>query len=195
MGLDGKIYGSQTFTSFLAAINNPDVAGVGCNFTPNAVSLSGRIAQGGLPNFIQSNFIYADFDYIDTCYKSSTQFTVNFDNPDSVRWDFGDPTSGNNSSTDTITTHVFSGIGPYTVTLIVHYRALSDTVYKTINILPLPQVNFGIDTSICKGKFCPDETHQAEAADKACQRQYRDGFAMTQGPAQDALINPAGSLD
>ncbi len=153
LGLDEKIYGSQSFTTFLAAINNPDVAGSGCGFTSNAVSLAGRIAQGGLPNFIQHNFINADFSYQDTCFNNATNFTVQFDNPDSVRWDFGDPLSGNNSSTDTITTHVFSAPGNYNVTLIVHYRALVDTVIKTVQILPSPQVNFGIDTSMCEGQF------------------------------------------
>lgn len=153
LGLDGKIYGSQAFSSFLAVINTPDVVGSGCGFTPNAVSLNGRMAQGGLPNFIQSNFIHADYNYVDTCFNNATQFTVNFDNPDSVRWDFGDPLSGNNTSTDTIVTHNFSAPAVYNVTLIVYYRALTDTVTKSINILPLPSINFGSDTILCAGQI------------------------------------------
>ncbi len=152
LGLDGKIYGSQTFSSFLAVINNPDIGGIGCGFAANSVSLSGRIAQGGLPNFIKNNFIEADYTYLDTCFRDNTIFTVDFDNPDSVKWDFGDPLSGNNFSNDTITSHIFSAPGSYNVSLIVYYRALTDTVRKIVQVLPLPQISFGVDTNICEGQ-------------------------------------------
>jgi type IX secretion system substrate protein len=54
---DGKIYVAEHNTSFLGVINYPDSSGSACNYVDNAVSLSGKICQIGLPNFITSYFL------------------------------------------------------------------------------------------------------------------------------------------
>ena len=57
---NGKIYRSMNGESFLAAINNPELSGGAADYTENtnqgAISLGGRVANFGLPPFIQSLF-------------------------------------------------------------------------------------------------------------------------------------------
>jgi gliding motility-associated-like protein len=57
---NGKIYRSMLGESFLAVINNPELSGEAANYTENinqgALSLGGRVANFGLPPFIQSLF-------------------------------------------------------------------------------------------------------------------------------------------
>lgn len=60
---DGKIYAVKSYSPYLAVINEPNVAGIGCNFEENGIYLdpaySGASAALGLPNFVQSYFDYA----------------------------------------------------------------------------------------------------------------------------------------
>jgi gliding motility-associated-like protein len=57
---NGKIYRSMNGESFLSVINNPEASGAGAGYTENtnqgAISLGGRVANFGLPPFIQSLF-------------------------------------------------------------------------------------------------------------------------------------------
>ncbi len=52
---DGKIYGSR-FTTSIAVIDNPNVAGVGCNYISNGVSVAPGTSSLGLPGFMASYF-------------------------------------------------------------------------------------------------------------------------------------------
>lgn len=54
LGPDDKIYVSQSGSTFLAAINNPNSKGILCDFQDNAISLNGKTCSLGLPNFIDS---------------------------------------------------------------------------------------------------------------------------------------------
>lgn len=56
LGPDGKIYCAILFNDSLAAINNPDVGGLACNFINSAVGLGGPISYYGLPNFLTSGY-------------------------------------------------------------------------------------------------------------------------------------------
>jgi gliding motility-associated-like protein len=54
MAPDGKMYVALSSQSFVGVINNPNTAGMGCNYVHNAVSLgAGRTCGLGLPNFMQ----------------------------------------------------------------------------------------------------------------------------------------------
>jgi len=153
-GPDGKIYVCQFQSTSLATINNPDVAGTGCNFTPNSIFLNGRIGRYGLPNFLQSFVIVAEFTYADTCSWSPTNFTTVFVNPDSVLWNFGDPITGSlDTSTALNPSHTYFAGGTYTVKLKVWQGLLMDSVVKTITILETPQPNLGPDIFGCIGDF------------------------------------------
>ncbi len=56
MAPDGKIYVSTSGAGTLGCINNPNTLGISCGYVDNAVNLSGKICQLGLPNFIPSYF-------------------------------------------------------------------------------------------------------------------------------------------
>jgi hypothetical protein len=67
LGPDGKIYVTQYGSPFLNVINNPNSAGIGCNYLDTAISLSGNNCNYGLPNFIDS------YDYSNTTYDCLTE--------------------------------------------------------------------------------------------------------------------------
>jgi len=53
---NGKIYIANFAGTSLCVIDNPNVIGTGCNFSAATVSLNGKIAMLGLPNFIENYF-------------------------------------------------------------------------------------------------------------------------------------------
>ena len=64
IGPDGKIYHAQWGGYNVGVINNPNVLGAGCNYNPNAVSLSnGTMSQGGLPTYYNSMFVSPQSNY------------------------------------------------------------------------------------------------------------------------------------
>lgn len=151
-GPDGKIYVCQFQSTNLACISSPNSYGMASGFAGNALSLAGKTGKFGLPNFLQSFFIIADFSYTDTCSGSPTNFTAIFAGPDSVHWDFDDFASGAaNTSTLLNPQHTFSAAGQYDVELIVYQGLLNDTVRKTVNILQTPNADLGLDRSYCLG--------------------------------------------
>jgi len=152
LGIDGKIYVCQFQSTSLAVIAQPTLSGLASGYSGNALFLGGKLGQYGLPNFLQSFFIVADFIYADTCSTSPTNFTTVFAGPDSVRWNFGDPSSGlNNSSLQINPQHTYLSGGSYLVTAIVWQGLLSDTVRKTIQILETPNPDLGSDFTACDG--------------------------------------------
>ena len=152
LGPDNKIYVCQFQSQNLAVINQPNISGVGCGFTSNAVFLAGKLAQYGLPNFLQSFVLVADYIYADTCSGSPTLFTLTLPNPnpDSVRWNFDDPTSGTaNTSIFFNPSHTFQNPGSYDVKLIAYEGLLTDTVIYTIDIVSTPDPELGNPVQIC----------------------------------------------
>jgi gliding motility-associated-like protein len=51
-GPDNKIYIARSLKSFLGVINNPNQAGLLCQYVPNGINLNGRKSNAGLPNNI-----------------------------------------------------------------------------------------------------------------------------------------------
>lgn len=70
---------------------------------------------------------------------------------DSWKWNFGDPTSSTNTSTDQNPQHTFANPGNYTIELIVtNSKGCVDTVRKQITVLSSPVLNMiSRDTSYC----------------------------------------------
>jgi hypothetical protein len=60
IGADNKIYVCRSFSTFLGVINDPSIAGTGCNYVDNGIDLDpafmGVTSALGLPGFVQSNF-------------------------------------------------------------------------------------------------------------------------------------------
>ena len=141
----------------LSVINRPEILGTGCQFVQDALFIDDGTSQHhcdfGLPNFIQSYFndpIIA----IGNCQFSNISFSVqNLIGVNNVIWDFGDPASGaNNSSTSLTPTHIFSQEGQYQVKAILFNNngCGADTIFKIVHAGEF-KVFLGSDTTICQG--------------------------------------------
>src|SRR5882672_8892581 len=71
LGPDGKIYIAGNY-DHLDVINDPDMAGVSCNYLHDAISL-GHVAGYGITNFIDS---YHYNNGIPSCKETSTDLTI-----------------------------------------------------------------------------------------------------------------------
>lgn len=149
-GPDGKIYIARMGSLYLSSIENPNAVGPMCNVLNNSVSLAGRMSRLGLPNSV-SPLIYgiAPFIVYKKCLGEATSFYVDTNAVETVSWNFGDPSSPQNTSTAFNPDHVFTDTGTYTVELIYSCGTQVDTVSKTIFISPRQTLNLGPDTSIC----------------------------------------------
>ncbi|MEI7596619.1 MAG: gliding motility-associated C-terminal domain-containing protein [Bacteroidota bacterium] len=150
LATDGKIY----FPSgkHLSVINNPNVAGVGCNFIDKSFYLGDKFANYGLPNFIQSYFNGSSFSFEKTCYSDSTTFILSASSFDSITWNFGDPNSGiNNISKIKNPKHQFSNAGVYNVSVIIYNYGNTDTLSQAVEIFKT-KVDLGNDTTLCESE-------------------------------------------
>ncbi|MGC4104473.1 gliding motility-associated C-terminal domain-containing protein [Ferruginibacter sp.] len=150
---DGKMYMALNGLKYLAAVNDPNVYGTGCNFISNAIQWTGASQRSrfGLPTFTQSYFYPLDsFTHTVSCQTLTGTFNyLPASNVVSVKWDFGDPASGaNNTSTQNNTTHVFSAPGNYMVQLIKFTNCGTDTIKKTVSTDAI-NINLGNDTLVC----------------------------------------------
>ncbi|MFY9307411.1 MAG: PKD domain-containing protein, partial [Bacteroidia bacterium] len=87
----------------------------------------------------------------DTCHSIPINFTAHYDGQiDSLRWNFGDPSSGTNDTSSLPNpNHVFSAAGEYIVTLVV-YRCENDTVVDTLRAYAIPTAGFSF-SDVCYG--------------------------------------------
>ena len=85
------------------------------------------------PNSIKPNSVIISND---TCLENSIPFSILTGALiSSVIWNFGDPSSGaNNISTSLTPTHIFSGTGTYNIRCIVNFSCGVDTIFKTLTI-------------------------------------------------------------
>ncbi len=84
------------------------------------------------------------------CVNDTTDFQLSDASViDSVRWNFNDPASNQNTSISHHPKHVFSRLGTYNVSAIYFYECGTDTVFQQIKINPLPTVYLGADTATC----------------------------------------------
>ncbi|GAK77628.1 hypothetical protein JCM19296_3236 [Nonlabens ulvanivorans] len=149
LGIDKKIYRALSDTyndgrSFLGVINNPNVAGQGCNYIHDAIPLAGRLSAQGLPPFIQSFFALIDVEF--TCLGDNTTFEFDSDTPPTlVNWDFGD---GTNSSVES-PTHVYAAPGVYNVVLTLTINGSVRTYRKSVQIFDTPIANAATNVNVC----------------------------------------------
>jgi len=154
LGPDNKIYIAEFNTNSVGVINNPDVLGIGCNYTANAVNLSSGIANLGLPTFYSSIFVSTNtFSFNNPCYGDSSFFNFTNTSVDSVLWDFGDPNSGTSNSSSIINPfHIFLDTGTFHISLYSYFNGITDTATNDLFVTDLPIVNLGNDTVICDGE-------------------------------------------
>jgi len=161
---DGKIYmdpgGNATAYS---VINNPNGLGAACNFSPNGFSLAPYSHQSTLKfvsSYNESIFNESILDSTVIGYTMSTDSicqygAVSFNDTSLVTpgcasnalltrdyyWDFGDPTSGVlNYSTNQNENHTYNTPGTYTIKFAVTEGCQSDTIVKTLAVLPVDSI-------------------------------------------------------
>ena len=152
IAIDGKMYLAKADIPEIAAINNPNVYGPGCNYVASAVQFTSRHQKSmhGLPNFIQSLFFKRGFSFSVECPGNRVNFQKEATRAgESFTWDFDDPASGaNNTSTLETPTHVFASDGPHTVRLITFTPCGPDTISHAVQTQKLI-LDLGPDTLIC----------------------------------------------
>ncbi|NTV84159.1 MAG: hypothetical protein HGA23_07660, partial [Bacteroidales bacterium] len=155
LGTDGRIYISRApyGNSALSVIQNPERHGEACNFISSAIDLQGKASRFGLPNFVQS---YFDLPHFEADYAGASDtiiFTLrNNSNFDNLYWDFGDPGSSQNSSTELQPYHVFSGPGTYQVSVTEFFNGMPYGPYtETVTVIS----HFGLtENSVEKDQLC-----------------------------------------
>jgi uncharacterized protein (TIGR02145 family) len=170
MAPDWKIYVTSSSQDTLCTINNPSLGGLGCNYQNDAFFLAND-HNGCLPQFLQRYKVYIHDSGV--CQYNPVHFTGDiWPPPDSVHWDFGDPSSGSSNFSNLLTpTHTYSSTGNYTIELFVrHNDNRTDTAWKTITILASPQVNLGPNRTICIG----DSTTFDAGACNGCTYQWKN---------------------
>jgi gliding motility-associated-like protein len=124
------------------------------NFDSVGVDLDGRYSVWGLPNFVNS---YLNNNLLETtisnfCFNKATAVST-VAVADSVLWDFGDPTSGiNNTSASIVSEHLCADTGKYVITLYAYIGANVITQNDSVQIIDVPVVSLGEDTTLCDGK-------------------------------------------
>lgn len=155
LGPDNKIYIVKYDQSYLAVINNPDLAGLSCNLIDNAISLGSGVGQLGLPSIIDNNFFnYTNSILMYGCYNDPYHFCLSDSTSiTGVTWSFGDPASGSqNTSVINFPVHQFSGPGSYTIYAIVQYPGgVSDTLETIVSIANKPDLLTADSVQLCSG--------------------------------------------
>ncbi len=149
---NGKIYYISKYIGFLQIINNPEVAGIGCNITTLFANRAIQVTD--LPNVLTSYLKYPILANGNCQFQNISFSILGLVGVNSTQWNFGDTATGNNNESNSFTpTHVFSSEGFYTVRVILQNTngCGTDTIYKQIHAGPY-KVFLGNDTSLCKGE-------------------------------------------
>ncbi len=168
MGPDHKIYMSMWKDSSLSVIEDPDVPGLGCNFSYNKIFMaqnSSSPVQFDLPTFIQSYFNPDsnpyDFERSGNCTDLDVSFTINrLAGIDSVKWDFGD--GQNSQSLSPIHHYVLPGYYDVNLTVFkidcsgkndvitrkIWVAAAADFLGKDTGSCAIPTIQIGTDPII-----------------------------------------------
>lgn len=164
LGPDEKIYISQRTASIdldhaLSVIEFPNRAGTNCFYKTNALDLKLKYY------IINYNYIRS-FNYTiekngiqiqkSNCKDKPVEFSLLYKNIDSVKWNFGDPASGNdNFSTSFKPQHIYPDVGTYTATAVIYTRCIKDTATAIVNVNDISSVHISDnvkDTTICTGQ-------------------------------------------
>ncbi|HAP00423.1 MAG TPA: hypothetical protein DCQ93_00725 [Bacteroidetes bacterium] len=156
---NGKIYVAKASSPKLDVIVNPNNNGLGCTYVANGIqqgnSQGQHFSSFGLPNFVE-------------LYNTPTEFKLTYNGcggtytvsvldtviplPVTVLWNFGDPASGaNNSSNLFHPTHTFSTLGTYTITLTINAGCMNFNYTSQIDMTDSFQVDYGPDLIVCTG--------------------------------------------
>jgi gliding motility-associated-like protein len=96
----------------------------------------------------------AAFAAPNVCLGTATAFTNSSTGASTYSWNFGDPSSGvNNTSNLMNPSHTFGAVGSYIVTLVtkVSGSSCADTAKQTVTVSAVPTVSIAGNHSICAG--------------------------------------------
>lgn len=144
---DGKIYVSMRdlegdvpipLDKTASVIEEPNELGAKCRYNKNAVNVGRKY------KFIQYNYIRSSTFTIKengiqfqkkVCADQPANFSLLYNRVDSVKWDFGDLSSGsNNYSTAQNPQHAYPAPGTYSVKAIIYNKCFVDTAYANVSI-------------------------------------------------------------
>lgn len=141
---DNKIYAVINSESWLSAIDNPDQAGVACNFIDKAILLPldgvfPRPGLLGLPVKVPALAAGGTLPVIvsgDSCLNGEISFTLNAGNSSgNVTWTFADGSDTRIAGISETVGHAYNAAGTYKVTAAVAHTCGIDTISKTINVV------------------------------------------------------------
>jgi gliding motility-associated-like protein len=195
--IDKKIYVATYKIDTLGVINSPDSLGLLCDFQPDGFYLGG-FGSGyivSLPSFpsYYFNTNKQDFNYSYHCFHYNFIAKVDTNQLDSLRWDFGDNSTGiSNTSSLLNPNHLFSDTGQYTVTLYIYYHCNRiDTVSKIVNVaLPLNPFSM-VQIKDTVTEYCLQLQYMAEMLDTSMLDSLRWDF----GDTLSLLNNTSTQLD
>jgi len=141
---NGKIYMAAyiennplTSLNNISVINNPNSL-EDIDYKPLAINLESGNSFKGLPNFIPS-FFRNRIITENKCENEDFNFSVDaFNQVDTVIWDFDD---GSTTSTEINPTHQYTIAGKYIIKANITINNYSTTLFKEIEVYPLPRIN------------------------------------------------------
>ncbi|NQX91102.1 MAG: hypothetical protein HRT74_03010 [Flavobacteriales bacterium] len=122
---DGAVTGLENLTAFF-----PNTANFICGFNP-------------IFNFIPQTACLGDTVFFDLSFNIS---------PDSLLWDFGDPNTDLDTSTEISNSYVFEEVGIYDASVTAWIDSLEYTISGQYQIFESPEVDLGEDQTICEGE-------------------------------------------
>lgn len=139
---NGKIYTAHSQASLVSEIRYPDSLGISCEPRPGPALQGADRSLLGLPGFLTNFTAPPRFTYIAACEGAPVHFTItDTDGVDSVRWDFGHPTSGTaNTASGFQTSHTFDSARVYQVTATLYFGSTAAPFIQDVQVLPRPRV-------------------------------------------------------
>lgn len=149
IGVNGKIYVARYGTRYLAAIDKPEVRGVGCNYIDLAIQFpASSTVYWGLPN-VPQNFFVPRLTGADTTVCDSSVIRVGVPQQPGYTYNWSPGTLFDDSvaAQPRLTVN-----GTTTVTLRARDPLGCDLVQTlVVNARPLPSMTTNADTTICRG--------------------------------------------
>jgi gliding motility-associated-like protein len=151
LGPNNTIYVARDNAYYVGRISAPDNMGTACSYTSDFLFLDGNKCEAGLPPFVEYSHSFIPYANV-SCVGDSSFFSVLGDNIriDSLLWDFGDLNATNDISTHLTSSYVYPTKGTYHCNLFVYHCDVVDTFKIIAEVLDIPEVDLGSDTSICE---------------------------------------------
>jgi len=155
---NNKIYVAIVGKTSLGVINNPNIQGVGCNYTDMSQDLAGRTCQLGLPTFPSSYLVPLNHILFNDnrCVLEPVSFSLSDSTFINVQWYFYDINNPNipyATSNDHHPNIIFNNNGQYIIKAVINYPCLIDTILDTISIFNKPNISINVSpNNICLGE-------------------------------------------